>query len=209
MAHFPLPQPQAWPSHFSRCHGYRWLLASPSVAQTCCTWNHTIGKSPKEADRRQKRQGEANPSVNIYFNLNTCLTKALTSLGDNSKLVDAHCNKPLKWIWTWPNGLRCKIKRNRVCFSTQMVTAFHDLGGLLLWSVHFFSDIEWMLTAPRSTMKQSPLLKLDQLSRTSVALTTRRPLMWKSLWAERSLVTTWWKPVDFSLPDRQGECQQG
>lgn len=51
-----------------------------------------------------------------------------------------------------------------------------------------------VLTAPRSTMKQSPLLKLVQLRGTWVALMTLRPLMWRSLCAERSLVTTWWKP---------------
>lgn len=51
-----------------------------------------------------------------------------------------------------------------------------------------------VLTCPRSTMKQSPLLKLDQLRGTWVARTTRRPLMCSSRSAERSLVTTWWKP---------------
>lgn len=50
------------------------------------------------------------------------------------------------------------------------------------------------LTFPRSTMKQSPLLKLAQVKGTSVALTTLRPLIWRSLWALRSLVTTWLNP---------------
>ncbi len=50
------------------------------------------------------------------------------------------------------------------------------------------------LTAPRSTMKQSPLLKLAQARGTSVARTVRLPLMWKSRRAVRSLVTTWWNP---------------
>lgn len=52
----------------------------------------------------------------------------------------------------------------------------------------------WALTAPRSTMKQSPLLKLAQSRGTSVALTTRRPLTWKSRLALRSLVITCWNP---------------
>lgn len=52
----------------------------------------------------------------------------------------------------------------------------------------------WALTAPRSTMKQSPLLKLAQSRGTSVALTTRLPLMWKRRLALRSLVTTCWNP---------------
>lgn len=55
-------------------------------------------------------------------------------------------------------------------------------------------ELKEVLTAPRSRMKQSPLLKLDQLRGTWVALTTRRPLMCSSRSAEMSLVTTWWKP---------------
>lgn len=43
-------------------------------------------------------------------------------------------------------------------------------------------------------MKQSPLLKLVQARGTSVALTTLRPLICRSLWALRSLVTTWLNP---------------
>ena len=93
--------------------------------------------------------------------------------------------------------------------SIYLIYAINDLEGLLLWSVHHFSAIEPMLTAPRSTMKQSPLLKFDQLSGTSVALTTRRPLMWKSLWAERSLVTTWWKPVDTPPVCQAERSEQG
>lgn len=51
-----------------------------------------------------------------------------------------------------------------------------------------------LLTLPKSMMKQSPLLKLGQARGTWVARTTRLPLMWSSLWPERSFVTTWWKP---------------
>lgn len=43
-------------------------------------------------------------------------------------------------------------------------------------------------------MKQSPLLKLVQARGTSVALTTLRPLICRSLLALRSLVTTWLNP---------------
>ncbi len=59
------------------------------------------------------------------------------------------------------------------------------------------------LTAPRSTMKQSPLLKLAQARGTSVARTVRLPLMWKSRRAVRSLVTTWWNP-DATPPAWEG-----
>lgn len=62
------------------------------------------------------------------------------------------------------------------------VVCFRELNG------------QEILTSPRSRMKQSPLLKLDQLRGTCVALTTRRPLMCSSRLAEMSLVTTWWKP---------------
>lgn len=37
-----------------------------------------------------------------------------------------------------------------------------------------------VLTSPRSRMKQSPWLKLSQLTGTSVALTMRRPLTWST-----------------------------
>lgn len=59
------------------------------------------------------------------------------------------------------------------------------------------------LTAPRSTMKQSPLLKLAQARGTSVARTVRLPLMWKSRRAVRSLVTTCWNP-DATPPAWEG-----
>lgn len=50
------------------------------------------------------------------------------------------------------------------------------------------------LTWPRSSIKVSPLLKLPQLTGTSVALRTRRPLTCNSRSTSTSLVTTWRRP---------------
>lgn len=57
-----------------------------------------------------------------------------------------------------------------------------------------FIPLHEILTLPRSRMKQSPLLKLSQLTGTSVALTTRRPLTWSTRCTTTSLVTTCLKP---------------
>lgn len=47
--------------------------------------------------------------------------------------------------------------------------------------VGFFVLLVWVLTSPRSRMKQSPLLKLLQDSATSLARTLRFPLTWYNL----------------------------
>lgn len=56
------------------------------------------------------------------------------------------------------------------------------------------SHLSTCLTSPRSSMKLSPWLKLSQLTGTSVALTTCRPLTCSSRWTSTSLVTTCWNP---------------
>lgn len=61
------------------------------------------------------------------------------------------------------------------------------------WPVSFISLPE-ILTLPRSRMKQSPWLKLSQVTGTSVALTTRRPLTWSTRCTTTSLVTTCLNP---------------
>lgn len=79
--------------------------------------------------------------------------------------------------------------------ATTKITSYSSIFSPLKRTSTFQCKLLWKrLTFPRSIMKQSPLLKLAQVKGTSVALTTLRPLIWKSLWALRSLVTTWLNP---------------
>ncbi len=55
-------------------------------------------------------------------------------------------------------------------------------------------SLHMILTLPKSRMKQSPWLKLSQLTGTSVALTTRRPLTCSTRCTITSLVTTCLNP---------------
>lgn len=66
------------------------------------------------------------------------------------------------------------------------------------------SDV--VLTLPRSRMKQSPVLKLSQLTGTSVARTVLLPLTCSSLCTVTSLGTTCLKPE--ATPPAWGETQE-
>lgn len=75
---------------------------------------------------------------------------------------------------------------------TAVIIAYHlqyHVNLILIWSIASVS-----LTSPMSRMKQSPVLKLSQLTGTSVALTTRRPLTCNSRCITTSLVTTCLNP---------------
>lgn len=97
-----------------------------------------------------------------------------------------------KWLLWEPDHwmISCKERERQVqnclflstCPTSPLVSPLH------------LSHLSTCLTSPRSSIKLSPWLKLSQLTGTSVALTTRRPLTCSNLWTSTSLVTTCLKP---------------
>lgn len=108
----------------------------------------------------------------------------------------ARCHGYL-WPPEWLSASQSGCSESRTTDKSPVSREKHVTEVIQQWSdfVFLFAVLfPAALTFPRSRIKQSPWLKLSQLTATSIARTERRPLTWKSLWTTTSFVTTCLNP---------------